>query len=61
MNKARPKARPPRCAPQMTLSFTAEVPMEERVRVEALALLSRLLLQVAHARSSEAEGADDRP
>jgi hypothetical protein len=60
MNKARPKARPPRCAPQITLSFIAEMPLEERVRAEALALLSRLLLQVAQARS-EAEGADDRP
>lgn len=61
MNKARPKARLPRCAPQMTLSFIAELPLEERVRAEALALVSRLLLQVAQARSSEKEGADDRP
>lgn len=60
MNKARPKARLPRCAPQMTLSF-AELPLAERVRAEALALVSRLLLQVAQAHSSAKEGADDRP
>jgi len=61
MNKARPKARPPRCAPQMTISFAMEVPLAERVRAEALALVSRLLLQVAQAQSREAERADDSP
>lgn len=60
MNKV-PRARPsPRCVPQMTLAFVAEVPLEERVRNEVLVLVSRLLLHAAQARSCEQERPDDR-
>jgi hypothetical protein len=60
MNKV-PRARPTsRRAPQMTLAFVSEVPLEERVRTEVLVLMSRLLLQAAQARNQEKEGPDDR-
>jgi hypothetical protein len=50
MTKPSRRTRPPkRCAPQLPIAFPTKGPLEHNARAEAVALLSRLLLQVANA------------
>ena len=60
MKKPSPRPRQRVRAPQMSLAFPTKGPLDPKERSDILALLSRLLLQVATSQR-ESEVADERP